>query len=77
MHAFAAENPLMTYFSLCISSQIFLKRRKGKLLLDNPDKKGNTALHVAALQGNNRVVKVRDKHFLNFICSSPMSNVAC
>ena len=46
--------------------QIFLKRRKGKQLLDNSDNKDNTPLHIAALQGNNKVVKVRVELFISF-----------
>lgn len=37
--------------------QMFLRRKKGKILLGFADKDDNTALHIAASQGNMRILK--------------------
>lgn len=37
---------------------MFLRRKKGKILLGFADKDDNTALHIAASQGNMRILKV-------------------
>ena len=37
---------------------MFLKRKKGKVLLGFADKDDNTPLHIAAAQGNIRILKV-------------------